>query len=429
MMLLRSAAEGKLLVPVVGSMSETSREERAGVEFQAPHELVEAAILSMSLSASIKQVGDATLAARIDCPPDEDEHAEERFMDMVEADSLFPPDAQGPPAQARRMFECLVRAYRAEQEEVTRPWVRAAIRLYRHLCGLSFAHDSDSMEPIGYLTELFHAYLDFYRHYGVLQIGSLGAALAQHLRIYDLVPTQRRAYVKFGEREIPTCPVDLLRTTYQADSGRKGLEAIKSFAEAALTALEAAESLADMARRETQMARFLPLAHKGALAFHAANTALGWILNRYQTAGSSPPDDLWKERQVAEEHRVEVRIMLDSMGGSLITEPITHLLSVVLVANRRDPLTKNDVRSLLLDGCARNPFYPDVLVAAWSTISEEVTLSECRWGDNSALSLGRTLQHKVCDQFSNCFEDKEISDGVRRIQDQWYFSEAGYNTT
>jgi len=426
MMVLGSTVEGKLLVPVVGSRSESCRDGGLGVEFRAPHELVETAILSMSLSASATRVGDATLAASIDCTSDQGELSDDQFLNMVEAGSLFPPDAEGPLAHARTIFECLVRAYRAERAEVIRIWILGAIRLYRHLCGFSLPHDKDGMAIIGPLTDLLPSYVDFYRHYGVLQVGGLGAALAQHFRIQDLVPANRRAYIEFGGRELPTCPVDLLRAAHFADLRRKGLDATQCFAEVALLALKAAESLADSARHATRMAEFLPLAHKGALIFQSANTALQWILNRYNTLGRPRPGDLWKESQVAEEHRVEVRATLDSMAGSLITEPITHLLSVALPGRRRDSLTKNDVRSALLDGCARNPFYPDVLVNAWSAIAEEVTLAECRWGDGSALSLAPRLEEKMCDRFARCFEDHELTDVIRRIQDRWYFSQTGY---
>jgi hypothetical protein len=428
MMLLRSVVEGKLLVPIVGSPNESFKDTGESVEFRATQDLMEAAVLSMALSASLKRPGDANLAALIDCTREKGKLSDDRFLGMVEAGSLFPAHVQGPLAWARRMFECLVRAYRSEQEDVTRTWVLGAIRMYRHLCGFSFPYDSDSLESIGPLTELLHAYLDFYRYYGVLQVGSLGAALAQHFRIQDLVPSERRTYIEFGKIELPTCPVDLLRNIYLADSSREGLEAIHSFADVALLALEAAESIAYSARRATRMVEFLPLAHEGALVFHAANTALGWILDRYQAADRPPPDDLWKEKQVAEEHRVEVRSMLDSLGGSLIKEPITHFLSISLMARRSDPLTKNDIRSGLLDGCARNPFYPEVLVEAWSAISEEVPLGECRWGDSSALSLAPHLEKRMCDRLSRCFEDEELTNMIRLIQDQWYLSECGYRT-
>ena len=220
---------------------------------------------------------------------------------------------------------------------------------------------------IGEFTHLMTRYLPIYRDYGLVPAASLATAIAQHLRDQRLVDCDKLVNVRvYDNISLKVCPPNLIAEAFMAGMKRPEMEGIEEWSERTLEVFSSADAIVNSVHASKHLSRVMNAGMAACLLYDAVRTSLGWILNRYEHHGVEAPADLFRERQVAEEARAWIWEMLELAGERLLSTPITHLVSRLVMTEQVPRM--DAFRDLVVSGTYLIPGYPDVLCEAWNEV-------------------------------------------------------------
>jgi hypothetical protein len=288
--------------------------------------------------------------------------------------------------------------------------------------------DSDGKEGklIGELTFYISDYIKKYSEYGILPASTLGTALAQCIRDQWAIASNQLIPIRLlNNVDIYVSPFPQSSEAFIKGMQSKDINGIEGFEERSYSLLNNADIAAKEARMSKNITDFFEAVQIAHILFDSATRALSWILKRYENSSKSPSEDLYNERRVAEENRVQTLSILFSSGGSLICEPITDMIGATIMTNRQ--MEHSILNELALNGIRRNPAYPDILHHTWFEVINSLDiLKHKQLTANEMSSLAPIIEKKLRNKFADSFSDKIIANKVTLIQDNTYFKNFSY---
>jgi len=267
-----------------------------------------------------------------------------------------------------------------------------------------------------------------YRDYAVPLINSISTSLASWIRDKGAIKTsalEKLFLINNVEIDLSSNPgvygVCLMITKEKSD-----LADIDKYTNRALDLLDKADDAARIARMSKSFSDYLDGVLISHLLYSASTTSLNWIIARYEKNNNEPPKDLYDEKRVAEENRVESLVTLRSSCGSLITEPIQDMLGKSIMSD--SVVNSQSIKKMLFDGAIRNPVYHEKLKSVWNQVVDDVfTHNHLNQMESSkVLGLASELQQSACKHFPDYFDDIAVSRSASMVQSKWYFNRVGF---
>ena len=343
-----------------------------------------------------------------------------KFQSLVQG-GLKLIDSESAPRWERRLlnaFRCLELACSLDSQSATGHLIEEYIRASKELALIALEEVHEGKNFVGEMTYKVASYLRQYVQFGLVPPRTLAVAVAQEIRAKDVIQPNALVTIEVLDNTfLKVCPDELSMAAVLIDMKRRGLTAIEGFTERALAVFDMADSIAETTRRTSSISSFLEATHVAYLLYECVTTALDWILKRYEKENVSPPTDLYREKQVAEENRVETLGTLDSTCESLITDPIAHLVGQVLISKRIP--TKPDIREFIIDGMSRNPVYPNCLRNGLTDLIQGLDFGNPPDYEAAIWRLQRLLDGSMRDLFNRSFSDDLIARVVIALQNKW----------